>query len=398
MRGTIRSLSQDEIEFGSLRRTVEANRNLLAALSEKLMAARIRNQGDASVIRIIDPASFPTQASSSKTRKFLVLTLALAGGLAVGLAVGIEYWRQPVETEADVERGTGLPVLGSVGKMDGFAVSRHKGQAKPILLSAYPVGATGTHDRPVHVELYRAMRANIETERLKSPFRSILVTSPAPNEGKSTTILNLAHVFQEFGRRVLVVEGDLRRPSLSSPLALTNKPGVVDFLNGSATFEQVCRHLPSGVAIVPGQVSRGDSASLLASTRFKELLHEASSQFDLILIDSAPILAVPDNLLLAHVVNRVILVARATMTSRRELRKAQAAVERAGGRILGVVLNQANPRDVAYYHPRYRKYYTSTDGRRPEHVSKRIPASPRTDARKTARVATGQEDTRGREV
>jgi Mrp family chromosome partitioning ATPase len=172
----------------------------------------------------------------------------------------------------------------------------------------------------------------------------------------------------------------------------------VDFLNGSATFEQVCRHLPSGVAIVPGQVSRGDSASLLASTRFKELLHEASSQFDLILVDSAPILAVPDNLLLAHIVNRVILVARATMTSRRELCKAQAAVERAGGRILGVVLNQANPRDVPYYHPRYRKYYTSTEGRKPEQVAKRIPASPRADARKTTRVATGQEDTGGKEV
>jgi capsular exopolysaccharide synthesis family protein len=198
-----------------------------------------------------------------------------------------------------------------------------------------------------------------------------LVTSPAPHEGKSTTILNLAHVFQEFGRRVLVVEADIRRPALASPLALTNKPGIVDFLTGTATFEQVCRRLPSGVVIVPGQVARGDSASLLASPRFKELLHEAGTQFDLILIDSAPILAVPDNLLLAHIVDRVILVARATATSARDLRKAQEVVVRAGGRILGVVLNQADHRDVAYYQPQYRKYYGVSDGRRLDDAARR---------------------------
>ncbi|MCK7473439.1 MAG: hypothetical protein MZV49_07785 [Rhodopseudomonas palustris] len=210
------------------------------------------------------------QTNASKTQKLFLMVLALAGSIAAGLAFAIEFWRQPVETEADIERATGLPVLGSVGRMEASPSPKHKRESKPILLSGYPVGASVTPNRPIHVELYRAIRANIETERLKSPFRSVLVTSPAPHEGKSTTILNLAHVFQEFGRRVLVVEADIRRPALASPLALTNKPGIVDFLTGTATFEQVCRRLPSGVAIVPGQVARGDSASLLASSRFED--------------------------------------------------------------------------------------------------------------------------------
>jgi capsular exopolysaccharide synthesis family protein len=230
-------------------------------------------------------------------------------------------------------------------------------------LPASPAGTHSPQIKSIHEDLYRAIRANIETVRLKSPFHSILVTSAGPNEGKSTTILNLSHTFQEFGRRVLIIEADLRRPSLSSPLALTNRPGLVDFLVGTATFEQACRRLSSGVSIIPGQISRGDSASLLASDRFRELLREATSQFDLILVDSAPILAVPDNLLLAGIVDRVLLVAKATATSIRDLRKARQVVERADGRLLGVVLNQASQRDVPYYHPRYRKYYPTTDGK-----------------------------------
>ena len=277
------------------------------------MAGRIRERGDSSVVRIVDPASFPTQPTGSKTQKLVLMILGLAGSLAFGVAFGLEFWRRPVETETDVVKATGLTVLGSVGVIEHPKASgpKRRGQ-RPVALSAQSPGASGSRYDSIHLDLYRAIRANVETERLKSSFRSILVTSPAPHEGKSTTILNLAHVFQEFGRRVLLVEADIRRPSLSSPLGLTNKPGLVDFLKGTATFEQVCRPLPSGVIVMPGQAARGDTAALLASPRFRELLDVASQHFDLILVDSAPILAVPDNLLLANMVDRVILVVKVT--------------------------------------------------------------------------------------
>jgi capsular exopolysaccharide synthesis family protein len=241
------------------------------------------------------------------------------------------------------------------------------------------------------VELYRAIRANIETQRIKSPFRSILVTSAGPGEGKSTTVLNLAQVFQEFGRRVLVVDGDLRRPALASPLALSNRPGVVDFLRGTATFDEVCRRLPSGIAVVPGQIARGDAGTLLASPRFKELLEIAGKQFDLILLDSAPLLAVPDSLLVTHFVDRVILVAKAKATSIRDLRKVQTVAERNAARILGVILNQADRRDLPYYHPRYRKYYASTDGTVSREASHRLQSSPSGDEQKIGRYPAGRE-------
>jgi Mrp family chromosome partitioning ATPase len=109
--------------------------------------------------------------------------------------------------------------------------------------------------------------------------------------------------------------------------------------------------------VIPGQLVRGDTASMLASSRAKELLDVASAQFDMILVDSPPLLAVSDNLLLVTLLDRVILVAKASVTSKRDLRKAQLALQRTNAQILGVVLNQADARDVQYYQPRYRKYY-----------------------------------------
>jgi capsular exopolysaccharide synthesis family protein len=386
LRGQIRTGSLEDREYGNLYRSVTVNRNLLAVLSDRLMAAKIREQGEANVIRVVDPASVPTRTTGRKAQKLALMILGLAGTIAFGLTFGLEFLRQPVETETDIVRATGLPILGSVGLMDHDLPGRQKPwPRKPIFLLSQAAGSTDVPQRQIHVELYRAIRANIETERLRTPFQSIVVTSPGPHEGKSTTILNLAHVFQEFGRRVLVVDADLRRPSLASPLELTSQPGVVDFLQGRATLEQVCRRLPSGVTVIPGQATRGDTAALLASIRFKELLQTAGAQFDLIFLDTAPVLAVPDNLLLANVIDRIILVAMATQTSVGDLRKAHATVARVGGQILGVVLNGASGRDVLYYRRRYRRYYTAPAGKDGKESPRRPRLSPEMQGKRLAR-------------
>ncbi len=369
-RMNLRSFNKEEVEYSNLRRTVDSNRNLLAALSEKLMAAQISEQQDASIVRIIDPASLPLQPTQTKTQRLALMVLALAGGVAFGAAFGIEYWRQPIETESDAKNATGLPVLGQVGVINSPNV--HRSPRRKVCLVPLPIHLPSSTLPPgIHMDLYRAIRATVEAERLKTRFSTILVSSPGPNEGKSTTILNLAHVFQEFGRRVLVIEADLRRPLLHRSLSISDKPGLVDFLNGAATFEQICRQLPSSFTVIPGQVARGDAAGLLASPRIKELLDLASARFDLVLADSAPILAVPDNLLLATAFDRVILVVRASKTTKRELRKAESILEQANANLLGVILNEANPSDVHYYDHRYRKYYKALDAKTAQETKRR---------------------------
>lgn len=362
-RKSLRNVSEDAVDITNLRRTVEVNRNLLAVFKDKLTAAQMLEQRLDGAVRVVIPAAFPTHPSLSLSKRLVGILLLLSACLAVGVPYGIEAWRQPVETESDVQKATGLPLLGSVSIIKrprvAWGTSR-LGQLPQLPISPpYPLA-----DAKIHLELFRAIRANIETERLKTPFRSILVNSPGPDEGKSTTVLSLAHVFQEFGRRVLIVEADLRRPRMCRTLSLAVKPGLPEFLNGTATFEQVCRVLPSGVTLIPGHVTRGDLGSMLASPRLREILNSTNPRFDLILIDSPPTLAVPDNLMLVASVDRVILVANATATSIRDLRKAHRTLQRADARFLGVVLNQANRRDVDYYHPRYRKYYQPDDQKR----------------------------------
>ncbi len=369
-RMNLRSFSKEEVEYSSLRRAVDTNRNLLAALSEKLMAARIREQGEIAALRIIDTASLPLQPTQTRTQKYVLMVIALAGCIAFGVAFGVEFWHQPIETESDLEKMTGLPVLGQVGVL-GNPNSHLQARRKAYLVPLPIHLPTSTLPAGIHMDLYRAIRATIEAERLKSRFSTVLVSSPGPNEGKSTTILNLAHVFQEFGRRVLLIETDLRRPLLHRTLSLSDKPGLVDFLNGAATFEQICRQTPSGFTVIPGQVARGDAAGLLACSRFRELLDLAAARFDLILADSAPMLAVPDNLLLVTAFDRVILVVRASKTSKRELRKAESMLEQANAKLLGVILNEANRSDVHYYDHRYRKYYKTHDAKTGQETKRR---------------------------
>jgi capsular exopolysaccharide synthesis family protein len=352
LRRSLRTLGQEELELTNLRRTVEANRNLANTLSDKLMGARIREQGESSVIRIIDPASYPPQPSASKVQKLVLMALAAAGGLAFGAAFGMELWKQPIETESDLEKTVSVPVLGSVGALVEPMPRRKHRNERPVVLACHET----LLDR--HAEAYRGIRTNIEAEKLQQPFRSILVTSPGPAEGKSTTLLNLAHAFQDFGRRVLIIDGDLRRPSIHRALGIQARRGTSDLIAGTATFDEVSHRLPSGLTVVPAHPT-DDSSSLLGLDRLSHSIRNVAEQFDIILIDSPPVLAVSDSLVMATGLDSVLLVVRGRKTSRRDLRKAKRALDRTRARIVGVILNEADPRDVDYYRPRYQKYYRS---------------------------------------
>ncbi len=404
LRQKMGTLTQGELEFKNLLRAVESDRNLLTVLSERLMAARMREQSESGGFQIMDPASYPSEPSREQLWKHIFYALALAAGCAFAIPLGLERWRDPVETEPDVE-SLALPLLGSVATFSqNGGLQRHtNGRTSSIRPDAtYPTPAQIHHEmwpkspvrsslgsvatfwrkgianRPAHGrssstrpeatpptpvqidhEMYRAICATIETVWPKGQVRSILLTSPGPGEGKSTTAINLAYAFQEFGWRVLLIEADLRRPVLAHRLRLPMKatPDLVQFLQGSATFEQVCRPLPSGVTVIPSSVAPGNATILLASQGMRNLLTAARDRFDIILCDSAPVLAVPDNILLSKAFEAAIVVVKASATSKRQLAKTAKKLGLAEARILGVVLNHANTRDVDYYHHRHGRYY-----------------------------------------
>jgi polysaccharide biosynthesis transport protein len=348
------NLGKEELEFGNLQRTMEVNQRLVTVFTDKLLAARIREQGAVGPVRVLSPPSLPTRPAPASTLKQLLAVFLGSAAIALGLGAAIETWRQPVETEADVLKMVDTRVLGSVATIQGRPAGRSsRNRQVPLYL---PV--TGKNrEQSVHTEAYRSIRTAIEIERLREPFRSVVVTSAEPHEGKSTTTLNLGHLFAEYGRRTLVIEADLRRPSLAGALGLTARPNLADVLSGAVPFEEAARRVGSGLTVLPGQIVRRDVGALLASEQMARLLAQAREQFDLILLDSAPLLAVADSHVLLAQADRVLLVVRAAETAARNLVRAHAAVEKSGGRLLGIVLNQAYARDIPYYRAKYRKYY-----------------------------------------
>lgn len=369
LRKGLRNMSLEETEFSRLRRAVESNRNLVAILTDKLMGVRIREQGETGIIKIIDAASLPLQPSAGAKLKFMIMALFLGAALGGGAGFLVEFVNEPLETEGDVRSTTGLPVLGSVALMrrpgEAPPPSRRWGTRKerrrhraaplsarlPVVLHRTP-GASG----PV-VELYRSIRASLEAEGLRTPFKTLLITSPAPGEGKTSTAINLALVFRELGRRVLLVAADLRVPGVGKGLRLPEGPGLAEYLAGKVDLQAIHTTAENGLAVIHGGKPPEAPGTLLSCGRAHELMGILSAEFDLVIFDSAPILAVSDNWLLSAWTDAVVLVVRAGETRVRDLRQARATLENAGARILGVIVNMARQRDIHYYHRRYRRYY-----------------------------------------
>ena len=204
------------------------------------------------------------------------------------------------------------------------------------------------------LENYGLLRTQILQKHKEQPFKSLLVTSPGPAQGKTVTVLNLAFLFAKLPSfKVLVVEGDLRRGTLQNALGLDSRPGLCNLLEGTAKPKEVIlKSDATPVDFVLRGYSSVSPAELLHSTNLGALLRGLGEPYDLVLIDSAPVNLVEDTQLLADHSDAVLLVARPFLTSCKELSEASRALMRY--RIIGAVFNGAN--GVAPYH-RYRSYY-----------------------------------------
>jgi capsular exopolysaccharide synthesis family protein len=277
-------------------------------------------------------------------------------GLALGVGVAgvMEYVNQPVETEEDIVNVLGLPVLGWLP-----TVARARFSSKrPDTPLCFVDGAIPD---TLPVEGCRSIRTSLEALHAPQALRTIMLASAGPSEGKSTVTLNLGWVFWELGRTLVLIDADLRRPSLHRALARPGTLGLVDVLSGGAAWEQTAQVIRHGLVLVPAGVAGATAHSkpgvLLSAEKLRPFLDDAKGKGDVVLFDSAPVLAVADNLILASLVDGVVLVVRAGHTQRRDLVRAKGALEKAGGRILGVVLNQLSPRETRRYYGRYGAYY-----------------------------------------
>ncbi len=350
-----------EADSSRLRVSVESNRALVSFLSEKLLALRIRGQTFGSDVRIIDPPNVPSEPVEPISPRKLAFLLAFALGGAGGLGFLIEYIYEPVESEKTIRRRVDLPFLGSALKILSGPL---KDGGRPVFVLNDVRKAT------LPRELYRTIRTNLEAAKLQTPFKAIMITSPCPGEGKSTTAINLAATLGELGYSVALVDADLRQPSLSRMLPPGTQRGLTELLRGSQSIDTGAPSMtisPDGkgakrgsdFAFIPSGDLVDDPAAMLSSARAREFVGRLKERWDYVLFDSPPLLLVSDNVLFATSLDGVILVAKAGQTTRRDLLRAKELLEERGAHILGVILNQVPPGQLPYYHQRYRSYYES---------------------------------------
>jgi len=269
--------------------------------------------------------------------------------LGVGLAFFIEYLDTSVKTIDDVEQALQAPVLGVIPQNVGS------------LMAEGP-------DSP-HAEAYRVLRTNLLFSRKDPNWRTMTVVSGGAGEGKSTTIFNLATVFAQNGSRVLIVDSDLRRPSLHKILNVANNMGLTNYLLKQNKLEEVIQTTPvNSLDFLPSGKLPSSSIGILNSSAMKDFIVEAKSRYDFVFFDSPPIMGVSDASILASEVDMAVLVVQYRKYPQQMTIRAKQMVEKVGGRLLGVVLNNINISQDSYYYyysGYYYDYYSKNDDSKP---------------------------------
>ena len=337
------------VELTQLQTDLSTNQTrytILLSSAEEFRLAAARYSDNVTVFATADLPEGPV--SPNKMRNTL---LGLAVGLMLGAGIAFlrEYLDDTLKSSADVTESLGLSTVGNI-----FRMAHLKKVADGLV--------TSLDHRSNVTEGYRTLRTNLQYAGLggdgPSSARSLVVTSAGPGEGKSTTAANLAIVLAQAGKQVILVDADLRRPSLGHVFGLNGQAGLTALLQGTGPLAEVDLE-PTDVEnlrVLSAGTPPSNPAELLASARMTELLHELSAQADVVILDSPPVLAVTDASVLAAKADGAVLIVDVGATRRETGQRARETLEKAGAKILGAVLNkQRTGRDGGYYY--YYYYY-----------------------------------------
>jgi len=307
-----------------------------------------------SMVEIVDRAT--PGVRPVRPNKPLNIALGIVIGLVVGvgLAFFIEYLDTSVKTIDDVERSLGSPVLGVIPQNVGILL--HEGAESP------------------HAEAYRVLRTNLLFSRKDDKLNTVAVVSAGAGEGKSTTVFNLAAVFAQSGQRVIVVDSDLRRPTLHKMLRVTNNIGLTNYLLKQNKLEEVIQttSLPTLDFMASGKLP-SSSLGILSSAQMRDLITELKQHYDFVFFDSPPVMGVSDASILASEVDMTVQVIQYRRYPQPMNIRAKQMIEKVGGNLAGIVLNNINmSQDESYYYYSgyYHEYYSREEDESPAPKSK----------------------------
>lgn len=389
-RGRVNRLSDDFIQYNILKRDAETNRQLYDGLLQRLKEAGISAGLRASNVAVLDAAEVPLK--HYRPRSLRNLLLALLAGLAAGvcLAFAREHMNTLVRTPDEVERLTGLGLLAVIPRSRSKEAGRLltkpaaagpdsggeflEPAVSPLALKPLAGGGSnGTDPAAKHPlpsnplaagtlkwepeqslsEAYRTLRSSVLLGWDES-MRRLLVTSSQPQEGKTTVSLNLACSLAQLGRKVAIIDADMRRPACSKQFGLRAEWGLSEYLQGLAELDQVLMDTPvTGLSLIAAGRSNNVASDLLYSPRLAALLHEVGTRFDHVVIDSPPSLVLSDARTISRLVEGVLMVV-SDETERNALLRTKQMFDDAGVRFLGFVMNRVDLDNIDYGY--YREY------------------------------------------
>ena len=367
-------LNESAIEYSILKRDLDSNRTLYEGLLEKLKEAGVTAGLRSNNFRIIDAARVPTSPSEPNIPRNLSFALVLGIISGVGLAFVLENMDNTVRTPEQAQAVSALPSLGMIplGSKSG---NRGPSGKRLALTASNEAVETVTQIRPQSqmAESYRALRTSLLLSNLGAPPKVIMVTSARPQEGKTTTSINTAIVLAQKGVRVLLIDADLRRPSIHKALGMGPRSGLSNVLTGSATLQQTISTSPilPNLLVLPAGTPPPNPAELLASANMRELVMELRESYDHIVIYTPPTLSVTDAVVLSPRADATILVIRSGQTTKQALRRARDILMQVNAHVAGVLLNAVDLTSPDYY------YYYEYQGKYGHYYQEDPPSEPK---------------------
>jgi capsular exopolysaccharide synthesis family protein len=360
-------LGSHEREYKELERAAKTAEENYLQIARRDTEIAITNRVEAEGIEILDRATVPTVPVFP--RKALMFALALVSGLSLGslLAVAVDFRDHRIRGLLDLERalaGFGVPVLGQLPLLPpdtrlGVGNSRAQRRQRDLYSHLYP--------QSLMAERCRGIRTSLAFAQGTEALRTIMITSPSSSEGKSSTAMNLALSFCQASKRVVLVDADMRRPRIHQVFPMPREKegvGLSALLAGTATLDQVVvdapEDAPTNLKILPCGALPGNPAELLDAAVFRRALVDLRDRFDIVIVDTPPVLPVTDPLIIAREVDGVIVVTRCESTTRGELQRTLAQLAKGDTNLLGVVLNEVDARQERYdYNSAYYTYRAS---------------------------------------